>query len=252
MQRKPLVIGNWKMHKAAKESAALASEIANATSRAHADVGVAPVFTSLAAVHARIGESRLLMGAQNCHSEDQGAFTGEISVPMLKDAGCEFVLIGHSERRQFFGDTNETVAKRFEAALRHELLPVLCVGESLAQREAGQTQAVVLEQLRVGMQAATKGGGSPVFVVAYEPVWAIGTGRTATPNDAQDVHAAIRECLTAELGVATAQATRILYGGSVNAENAKTLFGQPDIDGGLVGGASLKADTFVAIVTATG
>jgi triosephosphate isomerase (TIM) len=248
--RRPLVAGNWKMNAGGQDACPLAAGVAAAVKELDGvDVLVAPPFTALAAVAHELGEakSRVLLGAQNMHTEASGAFTGEVSAGMLKDAGAAWVILGHSERRQLFGEGDELVARKVAAAMAAGLRPIACVGETLAEREAGTTLEVVERQVRAFVDELAK---QPGFgVVAYEPVWAIGTGKVASPGDAQEVHAMIRALLekaSAEL----AGATRILYGGSVKADNAEGLFGQADIDGALVGGASLDAAGFGKIAQA--
>ncbi len=247
--RTPIVAGNWKMNKTSREAAELAGEIRSALAGCSAvECVLCPPFTSLRAVREVIANTGLKLGAQNVHWESSGAFTGEISAPMLVDAGCEYVIVGHSERRQYFGETDETVNRRARAALAAGLRPIVCVGETLAEREAGRTFAVIERQVRAGL-AGLVGADWDRLVVAYEPVWAIGTGRTATAAQAQEVHALIRRLLR-DLAGDAADRIRIQYGGSVKPENAAELFGQPDVDGGLIGGASLQAASFVAIVRA--
>src|SRR5262245_18448047 len=247
MPRTPLLAGNWKMHGTRSEAAALARAIADGVAGlAGREVLIAPPFTALDVVAQAIRGSRVQLGAQNVHWEAKGAFTGEIATAMLAEVGCTHAIIGHSERRQFFGESDETVAKRLRAALSAGLTPIVCVGESLAEREAGQTGAVVTRQIDGAF------GGLPTAdvgrcVVAYEPVWAIGTGRTATPAQAQEVHAAIRAQLGRLASAAVAATVRILYGGSVKADNIDTLMHEPDLDGALVGGASLDAKAFIRI-----
>jgi triosephosphate isomerase len=246
--RTPLVAGNWKMHKTAAEAAAFVQAFLPLV----ADVGdveivLAPAFTSIAAVAALTAGSRVAVASQNVHFEAEGAFTGEVSAKMLLEAGATFAIVGHSERRQYFGETDATVNLRAKAALAAGLVPIACVGESLAEREAGETEAVVERQIR-GALAGIPASDAARLVVAYEPVWAIGTGRTATPEQAQEVHGRLRALLADIWGADTAATVRILYGGSVNAGNARSLMAQPDIDGGLVGGASLKPDAFAEIV----
>jgi triosephosphate isomerase len=211
------------------------------------DVVVAPPFTALHVVGDVLAGTGWGLAAQNCFWEAEGAFTGEISPSMLGEMGCRFVILGHSERRQSFGETDDTVHRKLRAAFGHGLTPILCVGEALDQREAGQTMRVVEGQLE-GALGGFLGGEAPEWVIAYEPIWAIGTGRTATPRQAQEVHAAIRNWLGDRFSLSRARATRILYGGSVKPENIDELMAQPDIDGALVGGASLKADSFARIV----
>lgn len=250
--RRPLVAGNWKLNKTVKESTALVRDLKGRLAGArNAEVAVAPVFTSLASVKEALAGSNIALSGQNVHFEDQGAYTGEVSAPLLLDVGCTYCIVGHSERRHVFGDTDENVNKRVHALLNHGLTPILCVGEQLEEREAGKTLEVVLGQLNQGL-AEYPAAKAKEVVIAYEPVWAIGTGRTASPSDAQEVHAAIRARLGEIFDADTAGAIRILYGGSVKASNAVDLLGQTDIDGALVGGASLTADAFVPIVEAAG
>ncbi|MBK7071122.1 MAG: triose-phosphate isomerase [Myxococcales bacterium] len=247
--RTPFVVGNWKLHKHVGDALALVTELKNQLAAVKGvAVGVAPPFTALYPVAKRLEDSPIAVASQDCYWEEKGAFTGEVAPGMLKDVGCTWAIIGHSERRQFFGETDDTVAKKTRAALAAGLGAIVCVGETLAQRDAGTTTAVVETHL-----GALRGLGVDVaerLVIAYEPVWAIGTGRTATPGQAQEVHAFIRGWLAKELGAAMAAAVRIQYGGSVKADNAAELMRQPDIDGALVGGASLQAADFVAICKA--
>ncbi|MBP7681268.1 MAG: triose-phosphate isomerase, partial [Deltaproteobacteria bacterium] len=213
------------------------------------DVCVAPVATALYSVAQAVADSAIFLAGQNCYHEAQGAFTGEVSPALLRDAGASHCIVGHSERRTLFGETDAAVALKVRALLTAGLVPILCVGETLSERDAGETEAVVLRQLGGaldGLDAAALAD----LIVAYEPVWAIGTGRTASPADAQAVHAAIRAHVRASFGEPLAEGLRILYGGSVKASNAAELLGQPDIDGALVGGASLTADLFVPIIAA--
>jgi triosephosphate isomerase len=212
------------------------------------DIVICPVYTSLSEVAEVVSESNIGLGAQDCYWQDEGAFTGEISPPMLKDAGCAYVIVGHSERRQFFAETNETVNKKLKACLAHGLVPIVCVGEMLAQREAGKTFDVLTDHVRNGL-AGVSAQQAKGLVLAYEPVWAIGTGKTASPAQAQEAHAFIRGLLAKIYDKETADAIRLQYGGSVKPENIEELMRQPDVDGALVGGASLKADSFCAIVT---
>jgi triosephosphate isomerase (TIM) len=251
MHRKPIVAGNWKMNKTVGEALGLVRELRGLVSmvRDRVEVVLAPPFTALHPVHKALEDSNLLLAGQNAHWESAGAFTGEVSVGMLKEIGCRYVIVGHSERRQFFGETDETVNRRAHAVVREGLVPILCVGETLGERDGGRTLEVVSRQVRgalVGFSAAQVGH----LVLAYEPVWAIGTGRTATSDQAQEVHAHIRELLVQTYDRATADHVRIQYGGSVKADNAAELLGKPDVDGALVGGASLKASDFAAIVKA--
>jgi len=246
--RTKFVCGNWKMHKTVAESLALVKELAAGLGEAagKVQVAVAPPFTAVQAVAQALRGTALEVSGQDVHWEVQGAFTGEVSAPMLAEAGCKHGIVGHSERRQFFGETDETVRKKAAALLAAGLSPIVCVGETLAEREAGRTIEVVDRQVRQGL----KGFGAEQLsriTVAYEPVWAIGTGKTATTAQAQEVHAAIRGILR-QLGGAVAEGMRIQYGGSVKPDNAHELMSQPDVDGALVGGASLKAPDFLAIV----
>lgn len=249
MKRKPLIAGNWKLHNSLSDSVALATAVRNASEGASCEVVVAPVFTALTTVRDALKGSQVGLSAQDVYWEKKGAFTGQVSAPLLKDVGCAYCIVGHSERRQFFGETDETVRKKLRALLDVGVRPILCVGESLEQREQGATVGVVLGQLAAGLAGIDTSALSEL-VVAYEPVWAIGTGKTATPEDAQAVHAAIRAQITQDRGADFANKLRILYGGSVKADNAKALLSQPDIDGALVGGASLVIDQFAAIISA--
>jgi len=245
--RTPFVVGNWKLHKTVSEALALVTELKNQlASLRDVEVGVAPPFTALHPVARRLDDSAIAVAAQDCYWEDKGAYTGEVGPALLRDAGCAWTIVGHSERRQLFGETDDAVGKKARAALAAGLGVIVCVGETLAHRDAGTTTAVVEAQLA----GAVRGLGKDVadrLVIAYEPVWAIGTGRTATPAQAQEVHAFIRGWLK-ETGAA--DQIRIQYGGSVKADNAAALLREPDIDGALVGGASLQAADFVAICRA--
>ena len=245
--RTKLICGNWKLHKTIAESIELATAVKNAVGPLRdVEVAVAPVFTALHAVAKRLEGSAVALAAQNCFWEDHGAFTGEVSAKLLKDVGCKYVIIGHSERRQHFGETDAATNLKVRAALRNGLDPILCVGETLEERDAGEAFHVVARQLDGGLaELGAKDGAH--LVIAYEPVWAIGTGRTATPQQAQEMHAFIRGKL-AEHFNEIAQEIRIQYGGSVKPDNAALLMDQADIDGALVGGASLKADDFLKIV----
>jgi len=246
--RTPLLAGNWKMYGTRSEASALASALAAAVGRVPGrEVLVAPPYTALEVVKATIAGTDIRLGAQNLHWEPKGAFTGEISAAMLVEAGCTHVIIGHSERRQLFGETNETVNKRLHAALAAGLTPIVCVGETLQEREAEATVQVVERQVVAGL-AGVSAAALAKSVVAYEPVWAIGTGKTATPAQAQDVHRTIREQLAKLTDAETAKHVRILYGGSVKPDNIDSLMAEPDIDGALVGGASLVAEQFIRIV----
>jgi triosephosphate isomerase len=247
--RRPLVAGNWKLHKTIAESKSLVAALrAGGAGKGNGEVALAPVFTALFAVREAIAGTPIKLAAQNTHYENQGAFTGEVSAPLLADAGCAYVIVGHSERRQLFGDDDTRIRKRVAAVFAARLAPILCVGETLEEREAKKTETVVLGQLDRALDGLSPGDLAGL-VIAYEPVWAIGTGRTAKPDDAQEVHAAIRENLRGR-SRDLAEATRVLYGGSVKPDNAKELLGKPDIDGALVGGASLDSESFLAIVRA--
>lgn len=247
-ERRKFVCGNWKMHKTAAEAAALARELRQRLNTS-VEVAVAPPFTALAAVKGALQGSPLELFAQNCHQEKQGAFTGEVSAPMLSELGCKGVILGHSERRQHFGETDEGVNRKLRAALEARLAAIVCVGETLQEREAGRTWEVVSRQVRGALAGLEAAQMAPV-TLAYEPVWAIGTGRTATTAQAQEVHGQIRGLLRELFPAQVAEALRIQYGGSVKPDNAADLLAQPDIDGALVGGASLKADDFARIVAA--
>ncbi len=250
MARRRFVCGNWKMHKTVPEASSLVRDLRGMVSMVrNVDIAVAPPFTALHAVAKALEGSNVKLAAQSCHWEVQGAFTGEVAAPMLKDVGCEYVIVGHSERRQYFGETDETVNKRTGAVFKAGLKAIVCVGETLAEREANRTLAVVDRQVRGGL-AGFGAGEAERVVIAYEPVWAIGTGRTATADQAQEVHAAIRRILGELFGKDAAESIRIQYGGSVKPENAAEILGKPDVDGALVGGASLKADGFAEIVKA--
>ncbi len=248
--RTPFVVGNWKLNKTIAEALALVTDLKNQLGAVKGvAVGVAPTFLALPAVAKRLEGSAIATCAQDCFWETSGAFTGAVSAPLLADAGVAWAIVGHSERRQCFGDRSETVGKKARAVLAAGLGAIVCVGESLAERDAGQTLAVVDEQLAGGL-AGMDASVAPKLVIAYEPVWAIGTGRTATPAQAQEVHAHIRARLAERLGPVAAEAIRIQYGGSVKPSNAETLMAEKDIDGALVGGASLEAADFIAIVKA--
>ncbi|MGE0869544.1 MAG: triose-phosphate isomerase [Kofleriaceae bacterium] len=245
--RTPFVVGNWKLHKSIADSLALVTELKNQLGAVKGvAVGVAPVFTAIHAVAKRLEGSAIATCAQNAFWEASGAWTGEVAPALLADAGASWVIVGHSERRQHFGETNETVGKRARAVLAAGLGAIVCIGETLAERDGGRTLAVIDDQLAGALSGITD---TKRLVVAYEPVWAIGTGRTATPAQAQEVHAHIRKRL-AERFSSEADTIRIQYGGSVKPGNAEALMAEPDIDGALVGGASLEAADFIAIVKA--
>lgn len=247
--RKPLIAGNWKMNGSVSQvKTLLDAMMSGATAYAGIDILVIPTFVHLAQAEALLRDSSVKLGAQNVYPGEKGAFTGEVSGAMLKELGCEYVLVGHSERRTLFGDNLDLAAKKFIAAQAAGLIPILCVGETQAEREAGKTNPVILEQL----DSVIKAAGIEAFkhaVIAYEPVWAIGTGLTATPEQAQEVHAFIRKHI-AQNQVDIAKTMRILYGGSMKPDNAALLLAMPDIDGGLIGGASLDAKSFLAICDA--
>lgn len=246
--RRPLIAGNWKLHKTNAEAVEMVCRLSDLiTGKASAEVMVAPPFTALAQVAEAIQNTPISLGAQNIFWEDQGAYTGEISGTMLTSAGCRYVIIGHSERRQYFGETDETVNKRLQAAIRSGLFPVLCVGETQNEREAEKTFSVLDKQVGDGLKGFVEDDLKDL-VLAYEPVWAIGTGKTASTEQAQEVHGFLRDLIQKKLGKDTAQSIRILYGGSVKPGNAAELMGMPDIDGALVGGASLDAEIFSRIV----
>ncbi len=248
MSRKPLIAGNWKLNGRQAEAVALAKAVADGCkSVADREVMVAPVFTVLDAVRQTLAGSEVALGAQDLYWEPSGAFTGEVSAPMLRDVGCTHVIIGHSERRQHFAETDYTVAKKVAAAVKGDLVPVVCVGETLVEREAGTTFEVIRHQIAGGLLELPEEHFSRL-VVAYEPVWAIGTGRTATPEQAEEVHARIRALLEEALNPTAAATVRILYGGSVKPDNVDALMACPNVDGALVGGASLKPDDFLRIV----
>jgi len=246
--RKPIVAGNWKLNKTPHEAIILVNELKREIVDIEAvDVVLCPPFTALGDVADTLTDTNIALGAQNIFWEDAGAFTGEISAPMLKDLGVSYVIIGHSERRQYFHETNETVNKRLRAALKHGLTPIVCVGENLSQREANKTFDIIKDHCEGSLNGLSAEEMKKV-VLAYEPVWAIGTGKTATPQQAQEVHAFIRQLLGKMFDVETANSVRIQYGGSVTPDNIVSLMAQADIDGALVGGASLKAPSFAAIV----
>ncbi len=246
--RKLIIAGNWKLNKTSAEAANLATELKREVSDVmDVDVVICPVFTALSVVQDVVMESNVKLGAQNIYWEDAGAFTGEVSGPLLKDLGVEYVIIGHSERRQFFGETNATVNKRIRAALNHNLTPIVCVGELLEEREAGKAFDVIQTQCTESL-AGFSSEEVQKMIIAYEPVWAIGTGKTASPEQAQEVHKFIRDQIMKLHSEDMAQTVRIQYGGSVKPENTAELMSQPDIDGALVGGASLKSEAFAAII----
>jgi triosephosphate isomerase len=248
MGRLPFIAGNWKMNKTVGEAVDLVRELKVSVSGAEeVEVAVAPPFTALHALRNELEGSSILLAGQNLYWEEKGAFTGEISPPMLKDVGCRYVIIGHSERRQFFGETDETVNRRIKAALVHDLKVIFCIGEMLMEREGGKTFSVIEKQVEGGLKGLSDEAMAAI-VFAYEPVWAIGTGKTATPEQAEEVHRFIRGKIEKLYSRKISEEIRIQYGGSVTPENIKGLMAQADIDGALVGGASLKAESFSKIV----
>jgi len=247
-KRRPILAGNWKMNMTATQARDLAGKLVPLVSGVKdRDIVLGPPFTALAAVAETIKGTNVSLSAQNLHWEDKGAFTGEISAEMLLDLGCRYVIIGHSERRQYFGETDDTVNKRVKQALKKGLLPILCVGETLAEREAEKLNEIISRQVTGGLRDIPASDMQKV-VIAYEPVWAIGTGKTATPGQANEVHALIRQKIKTVYNADIAEGLRIQYGGSVTPENVSTLMAMPDIDGALVGGASLKPESFAALV----
>ncbi len=249
LRRRPLVIGNWKMHQTGSEGADLARAVVAGLAGARAEVALAPPFTALAAVAEALAGSAVGLVGQDAFFENEGAFTGAISAPMLRDAGCSRVLVGHSERRRHFGDSDAVVRKKTAAVLAAGMDPVLCVGETAADRDAGRAAAVVESQLAAGFASVPDPGASRL-VVAYEPVWAIGAGRTATPEVAEAMHRTIRARIATLWGDPAASAAALLYGGSVTGDNAAAILAGEQVDGVLVGGASLRADSFLAICRA--
>ena len=249
--RKPIIAGNWKMYKTIDESIELSNEIKRGLyDIANVDIILCPPFTSLSDTRDVVLDTNIALGGQNMHWEKEGAFTGEISAPMLKACGCKYVIIGHSERRAYFGETNETVNLKVKSALNAGLIPIMCVGEKLEEREAGKAFDIVSEHIEKGLEGI---GPEEILniVIAYEPVWAIGTGKTATPDQAQEIHKFIREQLAKKYDKSISDKIRIQYGGSVKPSNIEELIKQSDIDGALIGGASLKAESFVEIVKKT-
>jgi triosephosphate isomerase len=247
-KRRPIIAGNWKMNKTTAEALDLAAKlvplVAGVKDR---DIVLAPAFTALSTVAGAISGTNMALSAQDMFWEDKGAFTGEISAEMLLDLGCKYVIIGHSERRQYFGETDQSVNRKVKQALKKGLLPIMCVGETLAEREAGKLNDIISRQVTGGLMEITAADMRSV-VIAYEPVWAIGTGKTATPEQAEEVHALIRQKVMALYSAEVAEGLRIQYGGSVTPENVSAIMAKPDIDGALVGGASLKPESFAALV----
>lgn len=248
--RKYLIAGNWKMNLNSAEGAELASQVVSQFGQqTEVSVCVCPTFTALESVSRAVNESNVQLGAQNMHFEASGAYTGEISAEMLRHLYCNLVILGHSERRQYFGETDETVNQKTLAALQANLKPIVCIGETLEEREADQVKEVISKQIK-GALAGISAAQAESLVIAYEPIWAIGTGKTATPEMAEEVHAEIRRLLASLLGEEAAEKVRILYGGSMKPGNAPELLAQKNIDGGLIGGAALKANDFGGIVEA--
>jgi triosephosphate isomerase len=247
--RTPVVAGNWKMNLDRSQAAGLVDALRRRARDDSVEVGVAPAFPYLREVAAAAAEARLFVAGQDLHVEPYGAFTGEVSGAMLKDVGCSHVIVGHSERRRLMGESDELVGKKLAAALKHGLVPILCVGETIAERKAGRGSAVVLEQLDAALRGLAERDAAPL-IVAYEPVWAIGTGVNATPEQAGEMHRLVRDRLVTTYSPAFADRTRILYGGSVKPENAAALLAVEGVDGALVGGASLAAASFLSIVDA--
>jgi len=250
--RTPVIAGNWKLFKTIGEAVSMVNDLKPLVAATKGvEIIVAPVFTALSRVADELAGTGIQLAAQDCYWEEEGAFTGEVAPGMLKDAGCSHVIIGHSERRQYFGETDATVNKKVKAAANAGLTAIVCIGETLAEREADQTFAVIETQLLGGLEGLVPEAFSRV-IVAYEPVWAIGTGKTASEAQAQEVHAFIRSLMARSFGQESAAGMRILYGGSVKPDNIRGLMAQPDIDGALVGGASLKAQSFAAIANFAG
>ncbi len=249
--RRPVIAGNWKMYKNVDEAVALANAIKGSVAGIdNVEIVVCPPFIDLAAAEKTLKESNIALGAQNCYWENEGAFTGEVSASMLKSAGCKYIIVGHSERRKYFGETNETVNKKIAAVIREALVPIMCVGETLEERESGKTMDIVGTQVAKGLEGFDS-AYLKELIIAYEPVWAIGTGKTATGDQAQEVHATIRALIGRLYPGSFSSEIRILYGGSVKPDNAKALMSEKDIDGALIGGASLKPEGFTDIIKAT-
>ncbi len=249
--RKPIIAGNWKMYKDVNEAVELANGIKRSVFDVeNVEVVICPPFTDLSDVGEMLTESNVGLGAQNCYWKEEGAFTGEVSPGMLKSVGCGYVIIGHSERRQYFGETDETVKDKIKAAIDSGLIPIMCVGETLEERESGKTMEVVRRQITGGLDGFSE-EYLDSLIIAYEPVWAIGTGKTATSQQAQEVHAEIRKLLADLYPDTFAVSRRLLYGGSVKPDNIENLMNEEDIDGGLIGGASLKSEGFTDIIKAT-
>ncbi len=249
--RQPIIAGNWKMYKNVNEAIELVNNIKREVyDVANVGIVVCPTFTNLSDVGQMLVENNVALGAQNCYWEKEGAFTGEVSVDMLKSVGCKYVIIGHSERRKYFGETDETVNMRIKAAIESEIVPILCVGETLEEREASKTIEIVETQIKGALKGFSE-KDIVSLVIAYEPVWAIGTGLTATPDQAQEIHAAIRKLIAELYSDVLASSMRIIYGGSAKPENIEELMREEDIDGGLIGGASLKPESFIDMIKKT-
>ena len=249
--RRPIIAGNWKLNKTIDQALDFVVELQSLVDgTGDVEVVVAPAFTALSAVANALNNSSIGVSAQDLYWENSGAFTGEISAEMIIDSGCSYVIVGHSERRQFFGETNQSVNQKMKAALESGLVPIVCVGEMLEDRESGKTKKVVTNQLVDGIDGLSKTDILRI-IIAYEPVWAIGTGKTASPDQAQEVHSLIRSVIATSYSDQIAESVRIQYGGSVNPSNAAELLSKPDVDGALVGGASLDADSFAQIVRAS-
>ena len=247
--RTPVIAGNWKMNKTPFEAVELVSELKNFIKHPCCEVVICPPTIDIPVIFGELNGSPIKMGAQNCHFEEKGAFTGEISVKMLKESGCSHVIIGHSERRQYFNETDETVNKKIKAAMEGSLTPILCVGETLEERENDKTEDVIKREIDGAFEGIDESGARNI-IIAYEPIWAIGTGKTATPAEADVVCGYIRELIAKKYTKQLARTIRILYGGSMNSVNAKDLLAQYNIDGGLIGGASLKPMNFAQIIEA--
>jgi triosephosphate isomerase len=249
--RKNIVAGNWKMNKNLQEGSELAKELQTALKGKplHCDVIICTPFIHLTAVRALIDPKTVKLGAQNCADKVSGAYTGEVSAAMVASTGAQYVILGHSERRAYYGDTNAILKEKVKLALENQLIPIFCIGEVLAEREAGKQNTVVKTQIEESLFDLSAEDFAKI-ILAYEPVWAIGTGKTATSAQAQEMHAFIRQTVAVSYGTALADETSILYGGSANAGNARELFSNPDVDGGLIGGAALKVDTFLPIIEA--
>lgn len=251
--RKYLMAGNWKMNKTISEAIVLSQQLCNQYNRNWDDVDIVicPPAIDIKSVYTVLDfdKTKISVGAQNVHWEESGAFTGEVSVPMIAEAGCEYCIVGHSERREMFNESDTSVNLKVKALIDAEIAPIVCVGESLAMRDSGDYVSFVVAQVNAAL-AGLDGADMAKVVIAYEPIWAIGTGRTATPEQAEEVCGAIRDALRSMFGSEVAEATRVLYGGSMNVGNVESLLAQPDIDGGLIGGASLKADSFRQLIEA--